>query len=170
MPPAAQEMGTRWKASEAAPNSSCKDLSQTELELGVAAEQERLPAMQSLVRNNALHHAQAHLRPPATSAGGWSEACRQWTGRGSNTHSRTCDRTMRAFSVSLDVTGIAMIITHRHPADATGNTLIKLEHYMAKHFTSTNQDYVCFYEPVDNMPTLILFAKAVKWIMPLPLQ
>ena len=73
--------------------------------------------MQSLVRNNALHHAQAHLRPPATSAGGWSEACRQWTGRGPNTHSRTCDRTMRAFSVSLDVTGMAMITTHRHPAE-----------------------------------------------------
>ena len=54
--------------------------------------------------------------------------------------------------------------------DATGNALVKLGHYWAKHFTSTNQDYVCFYEPVDNMPTLIPFAKAVKWIMPLPLQ
>jgi len=73
--------------------------------------------VQSLVRNNALHDAQAHLRPPATSAGGWSEACRQWTGRGSNTHSTACDRTMTAFSVSLEVTGMAMIITHRHPAE-----------------------------------------------------
>ena len=49
--------------------------------------------------------------------------------------------------------------------DASGKNLIKLEHYLAKAFTSKNQWYAGFYDDDDNMPTFIPIKRAKKWLV-----